>query len=304
MDLCAAGGVSRGVPPKEKLNIFLRNAITLNADVTSPILEDCLNHENWQVASKALATISELLKAEGCEAFFDYFEENPDKIEACQSSDKTAIRDRAVKVLHLLGLRSGNASSKPQKTSTRNPPTGELDLLGGFEDEPVVPPSPVSAPSHGSPHGGSSLLDEFSNPSPVSTTVDMFGGLQLGGAPTPTPQPNFDHFLEPSPPNTNHASTDFFMNSPMVGNSMGSSGPMSGPMSTMGLDRPLQIHKKGSVMMGSAMTPMGIAKTIQEPDSNGPTGFSFMTTTSSSNSSERSQRKDSFGFVEDYMKNS
>jgi len=46
--LCTPGGM-RAVPPKDKLDGFLKSALTLDPDVVGPILEECLTNEAWQV---------------------------------------------------------------------------------------------------------------------------------------------------------------------------------------------------------------------------------------------------------------
>lgn len=48
--LCAPGGM-RAVPPKDKMDAFLKSALTLDAEIVGPILEDCLTDEQWTVCS-------------------------------------------------------------------------------------------------------------------------------------------------------------------------------------------------------------------------------------------------------------
>lgn len=46
--LCAPGGM-RAIPPKDKMDAFLKSAITLDAEIVGPILEDCLSDDQWTV---------------------------------------------------------------------------------------------------------------------------------------------------------------------------------------------------------------------------------------------------------------
>lgn len=53
--LCAPGGM-RAVPPKDKLDAFIKSALTLDAEIVGPILEDCLADEQWTVRIWLLST--------------------------------------------------------------------------------------------------------------------------------------------------------------------------------------------------------------------------------------------------------
>ena len=97
--------------------------------------------------SKALATIDALLKTDGCEEFEEYFAESSSEIEACAKSEKAAVRDRAAKILHHLGVSAGpeaSASSRELPKSKKKAHSGreqsagtaEVDLLGSFDDVP------------------------------------------------------------------------------------------------------------------------------------------------------------------------
>ncbi|CAH0490638.1 unnamed protein product [Peronospora farinosa] len=188
--LCAPGGM-RAIPPKDKMDAFIKNAMTLDAEILGPILEDCLSDDQWTVVSKALATIDALLRTDGCEEFEEYFAENSSEIESCANSDKVAIRDRAVKVLHNLGLSAGPGAgtssqdsskpkNKPSSSHRKQPAAAEADLLGGFDDAPT-------ASDNGSLFSGlqtnappQQSAQESAQPVATANDVtDMFGGLQL-----------------------------------------------------------------------------------------------------------------------------
>ncbi|CAI5728330.1 unnamed protein product [Hyaloperonospora brassicae] len=189
--LCAPGGM-RAIPPKDKMDAFLKSAITLDAEIVGPILEDCLSDDQWTVVSKALATIDALLKTDGCEEFEEYFAESSGEIEACAKSEKAAVRDRAAKILHHLGVSAAgpeasassrelpNSKKKAHSGREQSARTAEVDLLGSFDDAP-------SAGSSGSLFSGlhtnassQQPAQESLQPTPSAHDVsDMFGGLQL-----------------------------------------------------------------------------------------------------------------------------
>ena len=59
------------------------------------MLEEKLYDDAWQVKSKALAVIEALLKADGCDGYYDYFADNTDPILSLQQScDKVRYRNR------------------------------------------------------------------------------------------------------------------------------------------------------------------------------------------------------------------
>ncbi|CAH0516814.1 unnamed protein product [Peronospora belbahrii] len=202
--LCAPGGM-RAIPPKDKMDAFLKSATTLDAEIVGPILEDCLLDDQWTVVSKALATIDALLKTDGCEEFEEYFAENSSEIESCAKSEKIAIRDRAVKILHNLGisaesgaLTSRQDSSKPKSkpsSQRKQPVAAEADLLGGFDDDApaaVENESLFSGLQTNAPPQ-QSAQEPVQPVSTASDVTDMFGGLQLQSSTassTPAPEPS------------------------------------------------------------------------------------------------------------------
>ncbi|RHY28924.1 hypothetical protein DYB32_008767 [Aphanomyces invadans] len=228
--LCAPGGM-RAVPPKDKLDLFLKSALTLDAEVVGPILDELVGatDASWQVVSKALTVIDGLLATNGCETFHEYFSDNYDMIlQVSTTSEKAAVRDRAVKILHVLGKSvpsSSQAAPAPRRSSAATQPSN-ADLLGGF-DSPKAASAPATAQlSTTAPQapGGlfaglqtsSSSLDVHSAPPsqpapPVQSATSMFGGLSLGGTDStpaagstfattaPTTSVSFDPLLQPAP---------------------------------------------------------------------------------------------------------
>ncbi|RHY87133.1 hypothetical protein DYB35_009778 [Aphanomyces astaci] len=203
--LCAPGGM-RAVPPKDKLDAFLKSALTLDAEVVGPILDELLGTDasSWQVVSKALTVIDGLLATNGCETFHEYFTDNYDMIlHVSTASDKAAVRDRAVKILHVLG-KATSSTAAPSRRNSGNPAPSATsgDLLGGFDSPSSTPPQPSSqapnVPPSSSSSGGlfaglqtssSSSVDGHAapaapqytqQPQSVQATANMFGGLSLG----------------------------------------------------------------------------------------------------------------------------
>ncbi|TYZ59745.1 hypothetical protein PybrP1_009820 [[Pythium] brassicae (nom. inval.)] len=294
--LCAPGGM-RAVPPKDKLDAFVKSALTLDAEIVGPILEDCLADQQWTVVSKALATIDTLLKADGCEDFFEYFSENYSEIDACAQSDKAAVRDRAVKILSAIGQSTSAAPSAAPRVAPKargsRPSSNyqqqqqpQADLLGDFSD-----PAPAS-------DSGSDIFSglQTSAPAPqpaapvANDVVDMFGGLNLqASAPASMPAPEAPMPAAPVAAPAAPAPAQTLVLDPLL-EPVPTPNPLLNP-SYGGMNMGMMGY-----VIGAAMTPTGyIAKTIDEPSdvARGDSGFGFM-----------KKKDDSFNFVMDAMKNS
>ncbi|CCI45570.1 unnamed protein product [Albugo candida] len=309
--LCAPGGM-RAVPPKDKMDAFLKSAITLDPEVVGPILEDCLADGQWTVVSKALTTIEALVKSDGCDGFFEYFADNSTEIEACARSEKNAIRDRAIRIIKVLGVSEGSESAysktHPETTSdvSQPQPQPQADLLGDFSQDS----------SSNSLFSGLQTTSR-STPEPPTTSTEtvtnMFGGLaiQTNSQPANTPEPSV---LPPVNPNAS-ASLDPLLQpvaTPLQSNAsayMMTYNPQQMAQMQMAQLQQMQymqqmhymqmqganIHAPpiNSQVIGAAMTPSGyIAKTIQEPTENADSSFGFI-----------KKKDDSFNFVKDAMKN-
>lgn len=223
----------------------------------------------------------------------------------------------------MLGLSDAQASDR-HNSGTYNAPAAKTDLLGGFED--AAPTQQNSSSLFDGLHHAQPPLAQ----APVAQVQDMFGGLQLGngsasntasmsfdpmGNPQqahPVQQPMAGH-QQPQQPQFGGMQPSMLQNAQQFGSPSAMQGGgsadlldfMSGsPMSTMGQpavgsqysapgsNGSSGRNRSGSQLMGAAMTPNGIVKTIEEPD-NG-SNFNFM--------QANKPRNDSFSFVKDAMK--
>ncbi|OQR89081.1 hypothetical protein THRCLA_09933 [Thraustotheca clavata] len=301
MALCPPGGM-RAVPPKDKLDAFLKSAMTLDAEIVGPILDECLENEAWQVVSKALTVIDGLLNTNGCETFHEYFSDNCDALQAASNSEKSAVRDRAVKILHTLGHAASapSESKRPSRAPAPRGSTASADLLGGF-DEPKPAPQQqqqqsvslfegLQAPSSAAPNHAPASAP----PAPVQSTTDMFSGLSLGGgeAKPMNPVAAFDPLLQPQQPQQQQAALLAQQQQAMLAQQQQHLMMQQQQMYMQQMQYMQQPMRMGPVM-GAAMIPSGyIAKTIQDPneEANASSGFNFLS------------QKDSFSFVQDHMK--
>ncbi|KAL2928406.1 Protein MODIFIED TRANSPORT TO THE VACUOLE 1 [Bienertia sinuspersici] len=137
--IVTSGGV-RLQPTRDALQAFLVEACKMDALALSHALESKLQSPNWQVRVKAVCVLEAVLRKREDEHFAiiaSYFTEHIDPVIKCSESPQSSLREKANRVLGLLGgEQSGSASEKPTKierTVVEMPDlidTGDNDLLG------------------------------------------------------------------------------------------------------------------------------------------------------------------------------
>ncbi|MED6118877.1 hypothetical protein PIB30_006666 [Stylosanthes scabra] len=121
--IVTSGGV-RLQPTRDAIEIFLREAAKLDAVALCLALEPKLQSPMWQVRMKAVCVLEAMLRKKDDDHFsvvFTYFTENSDAVVNCSESPQSSLREKAVRVLGLLGghtNRSGINSEKAVKTES------------------------------------------------------------------------------------------------------------------------------------------------------------------------------------------
>jgi len=175
LELCPPGGM-KPVPPPDKLANFKRVVPTLNPDLVCPVLLDCLEEgQPWIIRAKALCVMEASIEAGGG-PYRDFLYACAEEIMPLAAHARTAIKDPARRVLHLLGVdaNAATASSALASQAASNahqaaPPPNLLD----FDDDDDGPtggtpaPPPASAPPPPPPA-----------PAPGSSSA-LFGGMQV-----------------------------------------------------------------------------------------------------------------------------
>ncbi|KAJ6427512.1 hypothetical protein OIU84_022998 [Salix udensis] len=103
--LVTSGGV-RLQPTRDAIQAFLLEAAKLDALALSDALESKLQSPVWQVRMKAVCLLESILRRKDDEHFsivYSYFSENKDSVVRCSESPQNSLREKAIKVLSLLG---------------------------------------------------------------------------------------------------------------------------------------------------------------------------------------------------------
>ncbi|GJP78518.1 hypothetical protein CLOP_g8812 [Closterium sp. NIES-67] len=170
--MTGAGGV-RLQPTREALRGFIASLGKLNAGAVAQALEARLASNLWQTRLKAMCVVEAVLRQEGdaqCDAIFDHFVDSPHALHDNVDSPQTSLRDKAKRVLDLLGLRhqqGGQASPQPAAAAVDVP-----DLIDVGEDE-----------AQGADGGGGAGGDLGAIASDGSSVSHVSGGLGVGVSP-------------------------------------------------------------------------------------------------------------------------
>ncbi|KAK7294237.1 hypothetical protein RJT34_17124 [Clitoria ternatea] len=132
--IVTSGGV-RLQPTRDAIQVFLTEATKLDALALSHAFELRLQSPIWQVRMKAVCVLEAILRKKDDDHFSQvasYFTENKDVVLRCSESPQASLREKAVKVLGLLGEGQPNSSSvnSEKAVETVSTPVAELpDLI-------------------------------------------------------------------------------------------------------------------------------------------------------------------------------
>ncbi|KAK4490609.1 hypothetical protein RD792_001297 [Penstemon davidsonii] len=228
--IVTSGGV-RLQPTRDALHAFLVEASKLNALQLGHAIESKLKSPMWQVRMKAICVLEAVLRRKEDEHFSviaSYFSDNSEVVVQCSESPQASLREKATKVLSLLGgdqygvvNRSGsektpqssmmpdlidtggpddlletedlkNTPSEPRNTNAV-PPIDDIfgDSFGGGEstNEPKLDDDPFADVSFHISQGKDHAVNLFSG-----TTVDKSGVMEVNIAAHKTASEPFDLF--------------------------------------------------------------------------------------------------------------
>lgn len=227
--IVTSGGV-RLQPTRDALQAFLVEASKMDALALSRALESKLQSPNWQVRVKAVCVLEAVLRRKDDEHFAimaSYFTEHIDLVIKCSESPQSSLREKANRVLSLLGGElNGHASEKPtkvEKTVIEMPDlidTGDDDLLGEdpkeSQNEQVATKPPSSSLLIDDLFGDGTSIDlskselrtdddpfadvSFHTGEDKDQGTDLFAGMTVGENSSPVELPKSD----------NHDPFDFF----------------------------------------------------------------------------------------------
>ncbi|KAL0331203.1 UNVERIFIED_CONTAM: protein MODIFIED TRANSPORT TO THE VACUOLE 1 [Sesamum angustifolium] len=133
-----AGGV-RLQPTRDALHIFLVEASKLNALSLGHAIETKLRSPQWQVRMKAICVLEAELRNKQDANFSviaSYFGENKDAVVQCSKSPQASLREKATKVLSLLGCEQSGEGNHVEESTEMSQPAVMPDLIdaGGAND--------------------------------------------------------------------------------------------------------------------------------------------------------------------------
>lgn len=142
--ITTVGGV-RLQPSREAIQRFLSEASKLDCNILSTGICSKLHSNVWQVRLKAMCVLESMLRQQREDNSFEtlalFFQENKDVVVACLESPQASLREKANRVLALLGgsptvndkttiLEKPNGSTRPVAVEMPDLiDTGEIDLL-------------------------------------------------------------------------------------------------------------------------------------------------------------------------------
>ncbi|PIN05445.1 hypothetical protein CDL12_22010 [Handroanthus impetiginosus] len=142
--IVTSGGV-RLQPTRDALNVFMVEASKLDALLLGHAIETKLRAPMWQVRMRAICVLEAVLRKKEDKHFSviaSYFGENKDVVVQCSESPQASLREKATKVLSLLGSEQIGGVNHVEKSTKVSQPsvmpdlidTGEPTDLLGMED--------------------------------------------------------------------------------------------------------------------------------------------------------------------------
>ncbi|KAL0449921.1 UNVERIFIED_CONTAM: protein MODIFIED TRANSPORT TO THE VACUOLE 1 [Sesamum latifolium] len=136
--IVTSGGV-RLQPTRDALNVFLAEASKLNPLSLGHAIESKLKSPMWQVRMKAICVLEAVLRKKDDEHFSvisSYFCDNRDVVVQCSESPQASLREKANKVLSLLGgEQSGGGINHASSIMPDLIDTGDSDDLLGVDSK-------------------------------------------------------------------------------------------------------------------------------------------------------------------------
>lgn len=186
--IVTSGGV-RLQPTRDAIQVFLVEAAKLDALALSHALESKLQSPQWQVRMKAVCVLDSILRKKDDDHFSTveyYFSENKDAVVRCSESPQASLREKANKVLSLLGGEQADSVANTEKTVKAETTTVVQmpDLIDtGDSDESTKDQSDQN-------------LTNLSIPAPLID--DLFGDGLGTGVSSSEPKTNDDPFADVS----------------------------------------------------------------------------------------------------------
>eukprot|EP00249_Psilotum_nudum_P023791 c28982_g1_i2 orf=735-2171(+) len=176
LDVITAPGGVRLQPTRESLQAFLSKALTLDPVSFGQALDSKLHVHSWQVRLKAMCVLEAILHQKD-QSFFrtvaTKFEEDAGVIHGCLHSPQLSLREKAKKVIDLLGVLGKEESDEKSKGDISSPPTMEIPDLTDTRELPLLEDEDTQPNVATSTSGDS--LSKILIAEPVTAMSDLLG---------------------------------------------------------------------------------------------------------------------------------
>ncbi|KAG8383969.1 hypothetical protein BUALT_Bualt04G0069100 [Buddleja alternifolia] len=138
--IVTSGGV-RLQPTRDALHVFLVEASKVNALALGHAIETKLRSPMWQVRMKALCVLEAILRKKDDEHFSvisSYFGDNSDVVVQCSESPQASLREKANKVLNLLGGEQSGGVNHVEKSMKTVQPSTMPDLIDTGDSDDLL----------------------------------------------------------------------------------------------------------------------------------------------------------------------
>ncbi|KAK6128435.1 hypothetical protein DH2020_037829 [Rehmannia glutinosa] len=139
--IVTSGGV-RLQPTRDALHVFLVEASKLNALSLGHAIETKLKSPSWQVRMKAVCILEAVLRKKEGGHFShvaSYFGDNKDVLVQCAESPQASLREKATKVLSLLGGEQIGGVNHDAKSMKNSQPSTMPDLIDTGDRDDYLP---------------------------------------------------------------------------------------------------------------------------------------------------------------------
>ncbi|KAK6128449.1 hypothetical protein DH2020_037817 [Rehmannia glutinosa] len=139
--IVTSGGV-RLQPTRDALHVFLVEASKLNALSLGHAIETKLKSPSWQVRMKAVCILEAVLRKKEDGHFShvaSYFGDNKDVLVQCAESPQASLREKATKVLSLLGGEQIGGVNHDAKSMKNSQPSTMPDLIDTGDRDDYLP---------------------------------------------------------------------------------------------------------------------------------------------------------------------
>ncbi|KAK9803894.1 hypothetical protein WJX72_002592 [[Myrmecia] bisecta] len=179
--ICTPGGL-RAQPEREDLRVFVESTANHNGPTLARLLQNKLESGSWQETLRGLCALEAVINqgsSASCGEIAVHFQADPSAVRKATTSPQATVRQRAAKVLQLIGgstLDDTSSSAAPVANGGKaGQPDLIGDLLGGSDSEPAPRAS------------GDLLSDLMGDPTPTSSAdLGMFSGLAVSSAAQPS----------------------------------------------------------------------------------------------------------------------